>query len=64
MSKFEYEVSRFNLRSVPDAAHAISAFGARGFRAIFTVKDNQDLLILFEKEIAPKAKVKAKPKSE
>lgn len=61
--KYEYEVSRFNLRGAVEAGEAISRYGARGFRAIYTIKDSQDLLILFEKEVEVKAKA-AKPKSE
>ena len=62
MTKYEYKVSRFNLRCVDACGEAITEFGKQGFRAIFTVKDSQDLLILFEKEIEIKAKA-AKPKS-
>jgi len=47
---------------VDACGEAITEFGKQGFRAIFTVKDSQDLLILFEKEIEIKAKA-AKPKS-
>ena len=63
--KYEYEVSKVNLRNIPSASKYISGYGSRGFKVVYTVKDSQDLLILFEREIAPKAKAtKAKPKSE
>lgn len=63
MIKYEYELSKFRVRPVNECSKSISEFGKRGFRAIYTVKDNQDIIVLFEKEIEVKAKA-AKPKSE
>lgn len=66
MTKFEYELTKVRIaRNLLEAADYLTGFGKRGFKAIYTVKDNQDLIVLFEKEIEVKAKAaKPKPKSD
>jgi hypothetical protein len=66
-SKFEYELTKVRIvRNLQEAKDYLNGFGKRGFQAIYTVKDNQDLIVLFEKETVatPKAAKPAKSKSE